>query len=98
MLGDETLSAVTPDFRLVAQLIFRVAEAAHQLYAISTARADQHVSESKMRLADVVRLVATDSAPDHERGVGPPASDRRRPAADQVLTDQSPIRDPAKAS
>lgn len=46
------------DEKLVAPSIFRVAEAAQQLYAIATSRADRRTSDFKDRLASIVREVA----------------------------------------
>ncbi|VVE29266.1 hypothetical protein PEP31012_03581 [Pandoraea eparura] len=55
---DEVISAFASDVRLVAPYVFRVAEAAQQLHAIATSRAERQVSDFKQRVADVVNGVA----------------------------------------
>lgn len=59
-MGDsEELIAYTRDTSLVAPYIFRVAEAAQQLHAIATSRAERRgVSDFKDRLAEVIKDVA----------------------------------------
>jgi len=51
---DEVISATTPDERLTASYIFRVAEAAQQLFSIATARGPKKVSDFRERLASVM--------------------------------------------
>lgn len=47
---DEKISVFASDERLIAPYIFRVAEAAQQLHAIATSRADRHTSDFKERV------------------------------------------------
>lgn len=54
----ETISIITEDQRLVAPYIFRIAEAAQQLYSISTARADRQASDFKDRVSTVIEQTA----------------------------------------
>lgn len=56
--SDETLSTYTDDERLVVPYIFRVAEAAQQLYAIATARAERQTNDFKERVSQLVKDVA----------------------------------------
>lgn len=51
---DETISAISSDERLIAPYIFRVAEAAQQLFSIATARGPKKVSDFRERLASIV--------------------------------------------
>jgi hypothetical protein len=55
---EETLSVFAGDDRLVAPYVFRVAEAAQQLHALATARADRKTSDFKYRVAEIVHEVA----------------------------------------
>lgn len=54
-----TLTATATSEALIAPYIFRVAEAAQQLYAIATARGPRQASDFKMRLSDVVSQAAS---------------------------------------
>jgi hypothetical protein len=86
---DETLSAVTSDPQLIGPLIFRVAEAAQTLYAISTARTERQASDFKARLANVVRAVATDLALGCETDIQLPIAGGLM--ADHVLQSHTPL-------
>lgn len=55
---DEKLQAVAKSERLVAPYIIRVAEAAQQLYALATSRANRQASDFKERITAVVRGIA----------------------------------------
>ena len=57
---DETIAAVVADERLITPYIFRVAEAAQQLHAIATSRAERQHSDIKERVAAVVRQVSVE--------------------------------------
>jgi len=89
LLEDETLSAVTADPQLIAPLIFRVAEAAQQLYAIATARTERQASDFKARLADVVKTVARELQLGHEMDVQLPIAGGL--VADHVLQGKAPL-------
>jgi hypothetical protein len=58
---DEKISAYASDERLIAPYIFRVAEAAQQLHAIATARADRQSSDFKDRIKQIVQEIAIES-------------------------------------
>lgn len=55
---DDTLVAEATTQDLVAPYIFRVAEAAQQLFALSTSRATRQASDFKLRLSDVFAAAA----------------------------------------
>lgn len=57
---DEKLTAFASGERLVAPYVFRVAEAAQQLHAIATSRADRQASDFKERVKLVVRAIAAE--------------------------------------
>jgi hypothetical protein len=57
---EEMLVASVSDERLIAPYIFRVAEAAQQLYAISTSRADRQTSDFKEVVKKIVYSVASE--------------------------------------
>jgi hypothetical protein len=59
---DETLSAFAGSELLVAPYIFRVAEAAQQLHAISTARGDRQSNDFKDRIKQIVQDIAAELA------------------------------------
>lgn len=54
LTSDEKLEATVSDHRLIAPYIFRVAEAAQQLYALATSRADRQSSDFKERVSAVI--------------------------------------------
>lgn len=56
---DEKLSAIADDERLIAPYIFRVAEAAQQLHAIATSRAERQASDFKERVKSVIQEIST---------------------------------------
>lgn len=57
--GDEVIRAATNDERLIAPYVFRVAEAAQQLYAVATSQADrQSSSDFKEQLTSVLVSIA----------------------------------------
>lgn len=51
---EQIISAFTSNQRLIAPYIFRIAEAAQQLFAISTSRTERHSSDFKDRVKKVV--------------------------------------------
>lgn len=55
---DEKLSVYAQDELLIAPYIFRVAEAAQQLYAIATARVDRQANDFKERVKQVVQQIS----------------------------------------
>jgi hypothetical protein len=55
---DEVIKAFTSDERLVAPYVFRVAEAAQQLHAIATCRAERQVSDFRDRVKEIVQEIA----------------------------------------
>lgn len=55
---DESIRIYTEDQRLLAPYIFRVAEAAQQLFAISTSRTERQTSDFKERVKSVVAETA----------------------------------------
>lgn len=55
---DERIVAFASNELLVAPYVFRVAEAAQQLHAISTARGDRHSSDFKARIKGIVQAIA----------------------------------------
>lgn len=56
---DQVISANTVDQRLIAPYIFRVAEAAQQLFSIATSRTERHSNDFKERVKDVVAQAAS---------------------------------------
>lgn len=54
----QDLWAYTEDDRMVAPYIFRVAEAAQQLFAIATSRSERSTSDFKERVGEIVTAVA----------------------------------------
>lgn len=57
-MDDEKLSAFASNERLIAPYVFRVAEAAQQLHAIATARADRQSNDFKERVKHIVQEIA----------------------------------------
>jgi len=55
---DELLVAFASDERPIASYIFRVAEAAQQLYALATSRQPHHISDFKARVTRAVEAAA----------------------------------------
>jgi len=56
--ADEVISVFAKDERLIAPYIFRVAEAAQQLHAIATSRAERQESDFKERVKEIVEEIA----------------------------------------
>lgn len=54
-LTDDGLIAVAPNQRLITPYIFRVAEAAQQLFALATSRPARRISDFKEQVADAVK-------------------------------------------
>lgn len=88
-LPNETLVAIAPDERLVAPYIFRVAEAAQQLHALATARADRKTSDFKNRVASVIYEVAKQLACDVSSDVELPIAGGLR--ADHLIDTPKPM-------
>jgi hypothetical protein len=55
---EESIVATITDNRLIATYVFRVAEAAQQLHAIATSRAERQQSDIKERVEAVIKAVA----------------------------------------
>ncbi|MBK5205470.1 MAG: hypothetical protein JJD98_08680 [Polaromonas sp.] len=58
---DETISVFAGNEQLIAPYIFRVAEAAQQLHAIATARADRRENDFKDRVKQIVQEIASEA-------------------------------------
>lgn len=76
LLKDETLAATTHDARQVALLTLRVAEAAQQLYAISTACTDPRSGDFATQLANLERVARKSLKVPFNSGVVLPGSGR----------------------
>ena len=57
-IEDEQINLFTKDNRLIAPYIFRVAEAAQQLFAIATSRTERQANDFKERVKEVVSQTA----------------------------------------
>ena len=86
---DEKLSVYANHERLVAPYIFRVAEAAQQLYAIATARADRQASDFKERLKEVIQQISVELKTPFKSDVELPIAGGLK--ADHVLEAKEPI-------
>jgi hypothetical protein len=86
---DETISAFAHDDRLIAPYIFRVAEAAQQLNAIATARADRQESDFKNRVKEIVSLVAAELKLPYQHEVELPIAGGLK--ADHVIGSNNPL-------
>lgn len=86
---DETISAFASTERLIAPYIFRVAEAAQQLHAIATARADRQASDFKERVKKIIQEIALESHISCESDVVLPIAGGLK--ADHVLGTNKPL-------
>lgn len=86
---DETLRAFAQDDRLIAPYVFRVAEAAQQLHALATSRADRKVSDFKDRVASIIVDAASRLGLEHSSDVELPIAGGLR--ADHVLRAKKPL-------
>jgi hypothetical protein len=86
---DETLVCFGTNQKLVAPYIFRVAEAAQQLYAIATSRVERQFSDFKAKLAQIVLEVARDVGVKVESDVSLPFAGGM--TADHVIHAGEPI-------
>lgn len=86
---DETLSALVSDERLIAPYIFRVAEAAQQLYAIATARPDRQTSDFKERVKQIIAEVSKEVQIPFKSDVELPIAGGLK--ADHVIETKKPI-------
>lgn len=87
--SDEVLSATTNDDRLIPTLIFRVAEAAQHLFALSTARQPRRVSDFKDQVAEAVRAAANNVGFKYESDVELPIAGDF--LADHVIASPTPL-------
>ncbi len=86
---DEVISASASEQRLIAPYIFRVAEAAQQLYALATARPDRQANDFKDRIKLLVRELAEElNIPVQTDVILPIAGEMR---ADVVLGTEKPL-------
>lgn len=86
---DEKLSAFASNEQLIAPYVFRVAEAAQQLYAIATARADRQSSDFKERVKIVVQEIAGELRLPCKYDVDLPIAGGLK--ADHVLGEKNPL-------
>ncbi len=86
---DEIISAYAENERLVAPYIFRVAEAAQQLHAIATSRADRQTSDFKERVKVIVEEIALSLNVDCESDVELPIAGGLK--ADHVIGKNKPL-------
>lgn len=86
---DEVIEAFTSDERLVAPYIFRVAEAAQQLHAISTSRVERQVNDFRDRIKAVVQEIAEALHVDVDSDVDLPIAGGLK--ADHVLSTKNPL-------
>jgi hypothetical protein len=87
--SDEKISAFALNERLIAPYVFRVAEAAQQLHAIATARADRQASDFKERIKQIVRSIAAEINQQWKSDVELPIAGGLK--ADHVLGENKPI-------
>ncbi|PVX97534.1 hypothetical protein [Paraburkholderia unamae] len=86
---DEVISATTPDERLTAPYIFRVAEAAQHLFSVATARGPKKTSDFRERLAAVIEKTATTLGVAFRSDVELPIAGGMK--ADYILDHQVPL-------
>ena len=85
----DMLSARTFDAKLIAPLIFRVADAAQQLHAVAVSRVDRHLSDFKQRVTSIVEEVATRLNVHHQSDVALPIMGGLQ--ADHVIATPVPL-------
>lgn len=86
---DEKISVFASSERLIAPYVFRVAEAAQQLHAIATSRADRQASDFKERLKLIVQEIAKEVKLTCQSDVELPIAGGLK--ADHVLGTDKPI-------
>lgn len=86
---DEKISVSAKDERLIGPYIFRVAEAAQQLHAIATARADRQISDFKDRIKEIVHEIAREASLTYADDVELPITGGLK--ADHVIGNNSPL-------
>ena len=86
---DERIIAYTKEEKFIVPYAFRVAEAAQQLFAISTARHDRQMSDFKERVAQVIKEISIENNIHLETDVELPIAGGLK--ADHVLGEDLPI-------
>jgi hypothetical protein len=86
---DETLFAMANDERLIAPYVFRVAEAAQQLYTIATSKVDRQASDFKERVKQIVDEIAKETEVAYKSDVELPIAGGLR--ADHLLGSENPL-------
>lgn len=86
---EEVLYASTHDERMIPALIFRVAEAAQHLFALSTARQPRRLSAFKEQVADAVRAAADSIGFEYKSDVELPIAGDF--VADHVISSPTPL-------
>ncbi|RDU95703.1 hypothetical protein [Trinickia dinghuensis] len=87
--ADEAIKAYTNDVRLTAPYVFRVAEAAQQLFAIATSRTERQAWDFKQRLAEVMIRTAKDLGVNLQSEVELPIAGGL--VADHVIDHRTPL-------
>ncbi|MDK3025449.1 hypothetical protein QO239_22890 [Cupriavidus taiwanensis] len=87
--SDEVLRAKVTDERLIAPYIFRVAEAAQQLFALASSRADRQASDFKDRVSEVIVKTANDLELSYHSDVELPIAGGL--VADHVIDSATPL-------
>lgn len=85
----EVISAYANDDRLISPYIFRVAQAAHQLYTLATARQERQASDFRDRVKAVIREMAAELHVEFKQDVELPIMGAMK--ADAVLSTPVPI-------
>lgn len=88
-VADEVIKAYTNDTRLTAPYVFRVAEAAQQLFAIATSRTERQAGDFKQRLAEVMTQTAKGLGVNLRSEVELPIAGGL--VADHVIDDEIPL-------
>lgn len=86
---DETLSVSTEHERLIAPSVFRVAEAAQQLYAVATARSERQSSDFKERVKNLINKICEEIHINVQSDVELPIAGGLK--ADHVLETKQPV-------
>lgn len=86
---DDVLYALASEERLLPSYIFRVAEAAQQLYALSTSRPSRRVSQLKSQVAEAVERAAKDTGLTYQSDVALPIAGDF--VADHVIESETPL-------
>lgn len=86
---DEKIIAFADSEKLIAPYIFRVAEAAQQLFAIATSRSDRQVSDFKERVKQVIEEIAEETSMVLQNDIELPISGGLK--ADHMLGIESPL-------